>query len=166
MEALLLTLERILTRERDLFSEVLSIESMKTSAIMDRDGASLKELSEKQESLLEQVNQLENDREKTVAAIRKTAGRRVVDKTLNELMNAIGTAAARRITKGGRDLAVILRQLNDLNETNKKLINDNMDFFNILLSQLKNGTSLDTGYGCNGREENVRKSPLLFNQIA
>jgi len=57
-----------------------------------------------------------------------------------------------------------MMRLSRIQETNRVLIHDNMEYYNILLTGLRRDRSLDTGYGSDGREEENLKNSILFNQ--
>ena len=57
-------------------------------------------------------------------------------------------------------------KLQRLQETNQTLINDNMEYYNILLTGLRRSGPLDTGYGRDGKEEENLKNSILFNKTA
>jgi hypothetical protein len=42
-------------------------------------------------------------------------------------------------------------------------LNDNMEFYDILLSGLKNSSTLKSGYGKDGKEKGRVFNPVLFN---
>ena len=66
----------------------------------------------------------------------------------------------------GSELKGIMLKLRDRQENNGRLLQDNMEFFGILISDLKNSSSLKSGYGSDGKE-NVRVvNPVLFNTKA
>jgi hypothetical protein len=49
-------------------------------------------------------------------------------------------------------------------EGNKKLIDDNMEFFNIILSSLRKATSYETGYGPEGLAMRSASGAVLMNK--
>ena len=57
-------------------------------------------------------------------------------------------------------------RLSRIQDTNRVLISDNMEYYNILLTGLRRDPSLETGYGRDGREDEKLKNSILFNQTA
>lgn len=155
-------LESILTDETIIYQEIYNMEKEKTEAAVAKNGALIQELSSTQEKLIYRIEALESERGKMMNSLSSGAGYSE-GATLSEISSLIGGDASARIMKCGSELKNLILKLRDKQETNKKLLQDNIEFFEILLSDLKNSSSLKAGYGSDGKE-NVRVvNPVLFN---
>jgi len=86
--------------------------------------------------------------------------------SLSEIASRADSETSSKIIKSGTDLKKLLVKLRNRQDTNTKLLQDNMEFFSILMSDLKNSSSLKSGYGSDGRENNRVVNPVLFNTKA
>jgi len=159
----IMEMEHILEREEEIYREIYYIEEQKSSAIMDRDGERIEGLSAEQERLLRKVNSLEEKR-MGVAADYMAAKGMSPGSTLREITLTMENDTADRILKKGMGLKAILMRISQIQETNSGLLQDNMELYNIMLSGLRDTTSISTGYSSNGREENRVANPVLFNK--
>lgn len=166
MNDFLPALAMVLRHEREFFTAIYDIEERKTGAIMDRDGARLQELSNQQEDLLAHVAELEEERERLVKLCVPGAAQAKSLPSLREIVGDTPAAEGRAVLELGRETRELLVRLQGLYETNRRLIDDNLEFFNLFVSRLKTGTVLRTGYGSDGRQEGGFANPVLFNQTA
>jgi len=158
-------LERILEDEAMLYHEIYNLEKEKTDAVIEKNGVLIQELSSSQEKILFRIDALEAEREKVIARLSSDRGFRS-GVTLAEITSGIGDEVSSRIVKCGGILRDIIIKLRDKQETNRKLLLDNIEFFEILISDLKNSSSLKSGYGRDGKEQSRVVNPVLFNTKA
>ena len=156
---------KILENEMNIFKKLYSLEEDKTSAIIEHDGLLLDQISHDQEDLLKRIEAAESDRMKQMENYKKLRqGRDIV--SLKDFADSIGGLAGSRLKNHGRNLQEIISKLASLQKTNRKLIDDNMEYYNILLTGLRGGRSLDAGYSPEGKETETIKQSVLFNQTA
>ena len=86
--------------------------------------------------------------------------------SLSDITASMDESSADNMRLLGRNLKDVMVRLGRIQETNRVLINDNMEYYNILLTGLRRDRSLDIGYGSDGREEEILKNSILFNQKA
>ncbi|HPJ35367.1 MAG TPA: flagellar protein FlgN [Spirochaetota bacterium] len=158
-------LENILTEEAGLYREIYSLELDKTEAAIEKNGILIQEISAKQEELVCRIESLESVRAELTTFLAGDYGYRR-DVTLSEIASRADSETSSRIIKGGAELKELLIKLRNRQDTNIKLLQDNMEFFSILMSDLKNSSSLKSGYGSDGRENNRVVNPVLFNTKA
>jgi flagellar biosynthesis/type III secretory pathway chaperone len=84
--------------------------------------------------------------------------------SLRDIASNMDMPAAERLMHYGTELKKIIYRIKKLQETNNRLIKDNIDFFDILLSGLKNTAAMQTGYSQKGETQEVKSNPVLFNQ--
>ncbi len=156
---------RILEEEKGVFQKILSLEEAKTGAIVNQDGKLLGKISRDQEACLAVVSSLETERMNRLAGYNKSKYPGQENISMHKIAAAAG-ADGRRILAAGKDLRRVLAKIETLQATNSTLINDNMEFYNILLSGLRRGHPAESGYGSDGREEEKVAQAMLFNQTA
>ncbi len=157
---------RILKEETGLFEKLCSLEKDKTGAIVDHNGTLLEKISSEEEGLLGLIANLEASRLRHVDAYMKHRRIRNNLITLSDVAAAADNPVSENMLLLGRGLKEVMMKLGRLQETNRVLINDNMEYYNILLAGLRRNSTLDTGYGSDGREEEKLKNSILFNQTA
>jgi flagellar biosynthesis/type III secretory pathway chaperone len=166
MERQVIELEKILKDEAVIFEKLYSLEERKTRAILEHNGRLLEKISREQEGLLAGVHSLESDRVKRTVDSRKSGNTRKGKVTLNDIAGSAGGQSGARLSAIGKKIGDIITRLSNLLETNRMLINDNMEYYNVLLTGLRAGNKVDAGYSPEGKEEETLKQSLLFNQTA
>ncbi len=158
-------LKKILSEQNKIYSRICEMEEEKEVAIMSRDGDKLKELSTSQEKLLDSVDKLE---ERRMACIQNYIDENNISNsaslTLREFVDSMNDDSARFLLTLGVELREKLLKLKEKQETNAKLLDDNMEYFNILISGLKDSSMVRSGYEIDGKREGVITNPVLFNQ--
>ena len=155
---------RILKEEKGLFEKLCSLERNKTGAILDHNGRLLEKLSIEQEEILSSISKLEMDRIKHIENFKKHKHVRKVGISLSDITGMMDDSSADNMRLLGRNLKDVMIRLSRIQETNRILIHDNMEYYNILMTGLRRDRSLETGYGSDGREEEGLKNSILFNQ--
>jgi len=166
MENPVVALEKVLSREKELYESICSLESTKKEAIITRDGRTLERLSIDQERILVEVQQLEKRRSRLIDEYSykcrlNDLGR---DITLSDIVASMDEDSSLHLMRIGMDLKDALVRLKNLQELNGNLLKDTMEFYQILLSGLKNGISEEAGYGRDGKEEGRIAGSILFNK--
>ncbi|MBN1532624.1 MAG: flagellar protein FlgN [Spirochaetes bacterium] len=161
-------LEQVLSREKELYEEIFTLETGKKDAILKRDGKTLERLSTEQEKRIAEVQRIEESRIGIIERYR--AMERLDDLpreiSLRDVVGSMDEDSSKRLMRIGVDLKDLLCRLRDLQDMNGTLLNDTMEFYRILLSGIRSGVSLDSGYSKDGREEGKVAAPVLFNQTA
>lgn len=156
----------ILKEETGIFDTIYSLERSKTSAIIEHNGSLLEKLSREQEGLVSDIMALETLRMKRIQEYKKARLIRTQGVTLSDIAGGMKDSEAEQVRLIGRNLQEVMSRLRRLQETNLVLINDNMEYYNILVTGLRRSGPLDTSYGRDGREEETLKNSILFNITA
>lgn len=157
-------IEKVLRDEIDVYSGLYALEERKSDAIIDKDGRLLESISREQEGLLARVERLEEVR---VRLVREMAGPGPADgamPTLSDIARRADEGKAGHIVSIGMELKGLLSRLDALYRTNKRLIEDNLEFYEILLSGLKSTASISTGYSAGGMEKSRVSGSMIFNK--
>ncbi len=158
-------LENIMNLEREIYQEIYKIEEDKSEAIMKKSGRVIEELSVTQEKLLGKIETLENDRIKLMESYKKTHKLHPPHGgiTLQDIIDSTDDETASALKEAGVELKKILLKVKSIQDLNSRLIKDNMEFYDILISGLKNSSTLRSGYGRDGKEQGRVFNPVLFN---
>lgn len=163
MERHIADMGNILKKETTLFEKIFGLEQNKTNAIIEHNGKLIEKISMEQEELLTAVSALEIERMKNVDAYKREMRIRRELTTLTDITDTLKGTSGRNMAALGRELKDVMTRLSRVRDTNKVLINDNMQYYNILLTGLRRDPSLDTGYGHDGKEEENLRSSILIN---
>lgn len=165
MPQAVLKLENILKMERDIYQEIFYIEENKSEAILQKDGKTIEDLSIRQEKLLGKIEILEKERIKLMESYKKHIHLRLQGNeiTLQDIVASAGTEAASGLKKAGIELKNILLKVKNVQDMNTRLLKDNVEFYEILITGLKNSSTLRSGYGSDGKEKGRVFNPVLFN---
>ena len=166
MEKNIEVMTRILKEETGLFEKLCKLEKTKTGAIIEHDAKLLETISREQEDILGRISALENDRTKEMDDYRKHRHIHSHSFTLKDMAGVLEGTTATNVLTIGRNLKDVMLRLGRMQDTNRVLINDNMEYYNILLTGLRRDRSTETGYGRDGREDERLKNSILFNQTA
>jgi flagellar biosynthesis/type III secretory pathway chaperone len=156
-------MEKILEDELAAFELLYSLEENKTGAIINHDGKLLEKISRQQEVLIQKIQALEEDRIITIADFKRVQHYSGEMQTLKEISNVFENGTGRLMDIGGK-LRDMVGRLHKLQKTNGTLINDNMEYYNILRKGLKGKGMMHAGYSKEGKEEETHKQSILFNQ--
>ncbi len=161
-------IEKILAEELRIYTALYELEDNKGAAIMGKNGELIESLSMKQERLLERVANLEAERMRRIDeyAVQNRLDDLPRDVSLRDIVMAMDRDSRERILSLGMELKRLLQRLESLYRTNYKLIEDNLNFFNIMLSGLRSAVSVNTGYSEKGVEKSRVAGALLLNTKA
>lgn len=161
-------IERILIMQNSEYCEILKLEQGKGDAIIAKNGRLIQEISGKQDRILKNVESLEMERLAIISRyFPQLAGENDRGNiTLKDIAASLDSASSERILKLGSELKTLLLKVKAKQETNSAMLKDNIDYFDILISGLKNSSSLKSGYDRDGKEDERVVNPVLFNQRA
>lgn len=159
-------LEDILKQQILFYKQIVKIEEEKSNAIADRDGKQIEILSMEQEALLHQISKLEDERIKTISDYRELnhLDDIAANITLKDIVRSMDEDSTHKLMQYAMQLKKIMMKIKNLQQTNNTLISDNIEFFNILLSGLKESASVKTGYSKEGDSKQIVSNSVLFNK--
>lgn len=164
MESPVCELERILKKEQEIFERLASIEEEKTGTILAKDGIGLEAQAKEQEVLLAGINELEVKREASIAKYREEHHLDEKYVSLNDVISAMDEDSALKLMLCGMELKKTVLRMQSMSHTNNRLMEDNMEFFNILVSSLKNSVAPAAGYTADGCSPRMKGSSFIFNK--
>jgi len=159
-------LTNIIIEELGIFNHILMLEQEKSDAILNKNGTLLEKLSREQEKYLEKIDPIETARKKITGRYSgSTPGNTF---TLKDIASREGIPyslqADNPLVKKGNELKRILEKIKSRQDTNLRMINDNLEFFSQMLNELKDHVLPETGYGKNGIEKPKNANPLLVDK--
>ena len=160
----ILGIEKLLRDEIDLYSRLYALEESKSGAIIDKDGRLLESISREQEELLSRVEGLEEARSRLGRELVGSGPSGGTPPTLSDVARHMGEEPAKGLVSIGMELKALLTKLGSLHKTNKRLIEDNLEFYDILLSGLKNTASFSAGYSAGGLEKPRVSGSMIINK--
>jgi hypothetical protein len=155
-------LENVLCEELRVFSNILRLEREKSEAIIKRDGGLLEKLSKEQEDCLNMAVPLEKDRKKLTEQYSKNKSETTL--TLTDIADIEGMPDCLLVQTGDL-LKRTLEKIKSIQETNSKMINDNMEFFSKMVKKLKDCISFETGYGKKGMERTKTINSFILDRM-
>ncbi len=161
-------MEKILKEELEIYEQIYALEEQKSEAIMERDGKRLESISLNQERFLKLVERCEKRREEQIEHYRRSNNLDdlIMPATLKNVVHSMDEDSAHHLLRIGLDLKNLLVKFSKLQENNEKLIHDNLEFYDILISGLRNSNAMESGYDQDGCGDEKVKGPILFNQTA
>ena len=161
-------LHEILKEETALYKKIYDCEEAKSDAIIEKDGRMLETQSVQQEALLKSLSHIETSRAEFLAHLNAEYGitRDPVDLTVSMIASRFDSEYRSVLLDDAETLKGLVLRIQSLSETNMKMMNDNLRFFNMLLSDLKGKVSLKTGYTSKAVEEKSIDNPMIFNTMA
>ncbi len=161
-------MEKILQEELNIYEQIYFLEEQKSDAIIARDGKKMESISLDQEKLLKKIEKYEKKREKQIELYRTSnkLDEQVMPATLKNVVHSMDEDSAHHLLRIGLDLKNLLVRMNRLQRNNEKLIHDNLEFYDILVSGLRSSNSMESGYDRDGCEEEKISGSMIFNQTA
>lgn len=159
----ILALQEILESEYTLYRSLYDLEKEKSSAIVNRDGAAIESISQEQEALLNSISEFESRRKSLIEECsRSSHSEGDAEITLKDIA-AVDGDSSQKLLILGRMFRALLGKMRSLQETNQRLLRDNIEFFNMIMSGFKSSISA-RGYSENGVEESRVTDSIIFNQ--
>lgn len=164
MDSPVIALEKVLRKQKDIYERLSSIEEGKTNVIIKRDGQSLERLALEQEKLISEISVLETKRSELVKEYASANEfNELGEIPLSSIVRNMDEDSALRLTGIAFEIRKSALKTRSLSETNNRLIADNLEFFDILLTGIKSSARVAAGYTRDGESATVMKSALLFN---
>ena len=136
-------IENILQSEITVYEDILLLEEEKGRAILKKDGKLIEDISMRQESLVREIDDLEQERINAAACYRRhPLSPGSGDPTLNEIAAVMEGESGARLLEAGSELKGILKRITEIQGVNAQMIRDNIDFFEILIEGLKDSSTI------------------------
>ncbi|MEJ5363000.1 MAG: flagellar protein FlgN [Spirochaetota bacterium] len=157
-------LQSILLQEQEIYSRLVQLEEHKKEAITAFNGDLLFSLSKEQETLILNLEKLEKSRQQVIKAHVTGSAFQPHDMTLKDFITLTRMQDNENLVAQAQKLKSTIEKFARLHEANKKLINDNIEFFNVILTSLRKAVTIETGYGPEGLSKRSASGSVLMNK--
>lgn len=156
----LMQLESLLGEELRIFSNVLRLEKEKSEAIIKKDGNLMQKLSLEQENYLDKIPPLEKNRRDILNYYSRKNPKGNL--TLTDIASI--ESATDDLTQIGSLLKKTLDKIKSVQETNNKMMNDNLEYFRKIMKEIRQSVSIETGYSEKGIEKGKTLNSFILDK--
>ncbi|MCX8125014.1 MAG: flagellar protein FlgN, partial [Spirochaetes bacterium] len=142
---------------------LVELEEQKKDAIVAFNGDRLFSLSKEQEALLLDLEKLEKARQQNIKSYAKHHSVPPDSMTLKDFILLSRPLDNEDLFAKASELKSIIEKFARLHESNKKLISDNLELFNVILTSLRKAATVETGYGPKGITQRSASGAVLMN---
>ncbi len=150
-----------------IFRQLLKIEKMKNSLIINQEIEELKKVTDEEEKYLDEVAMKEKERESIVEKLfqkYKVNSERVLTALLKVLPDNVNDIK-QELRKQKCELIRNIKDLKKINSINNKILMDSIKFFNYAVNTLQSVDTITYTNGKDNRNEYISKSHLIDRQI-
>jgi flagellar biosynthesis/type III secretory pathway chaperone len=162
MAGLIEELVDTMTKENDIYKELIPIADEKTRVIIKNDLDALQKITEREQLTIEKINTLERRREEVIINIGTVLSRDPKELNMKELIRVMGKQPQeqRRLEKIHDELKETLQRLVTINDRNKELINQSLEMiqFNMNLIQSTRMAPGVNNYTRSAGESSIRQA--------
>ncbi|MBN1499828.1 MAG: flagellar protein FlgN [Spirochaetes bacterium] len=150
-----------------LYSKLEEIENRKNTAILNKNGKILKDITAEEEFVIKEIDFAEKKRIGIVEKYMKNnhINAASANPSLKELTQSMDMSSANRITELGMRLKTSVLNIKSINDVNMKMMKDNVEIFRIMVDGLKGAVAKNDAYSNRGEHRvDQMKGPLIFNK--
>ncbi|MDL2273049.1 flagellar protein FlgN [Oscillospiraceae bacterium OttesenSCG-928-G22] len=152
VNGLITKLVELLSRERDLYREILELSKKKQDVVASGNIEELDEVVKKEQLLLVRLGDLERKRKGAIEEIAAAISKAPDDLVLSDLLPHCSAEQKAEIETVQSELQETLREQIELNEINHKLINSKLQYINFTIDMMSGGQATNN-YGASGKEQ-------------
>ena len=151
----------VLNNEAELYREVLKISNKKTRIIVEGKAAELEELTRKEQTLIFQIADLEEIREKLVVKFSEYYKKNVSELTVSIIASMLPQGKAQKLRGILAELSKTLKDIKEANNLNAKLIKNSLEYIDFSINLLTGAEVSGNLYGNSGQANDGRKRNFL-----
>lgn len=155
------SLIEVLNNEAALYKGILKIAKNKTDVIIGGKVSELENIVKLEQYIILQLSKLEEEREELVDKLSVQLSVDASDITLSSLEKLLPKEQAERLESCHKMLPEIVRDLDQANVLNSKLIKNSLDYIDFSINVLMNAGSAGSTYGNSGQSNDLKKRNLL-----
>jgi len=140
----------ILTREVEIYQEVLKISKDKTELIVEGKINELDNMTKMEQAFVIDIGKLETLREKVVKGLSDDIGLNPSDITISEIINHLDKEQAQELEICKNNLLSIINEVKTVNDLNSKLIQNSIDYINFSINVLSSIPETNNNYSNTG----------------
>lgn len=153
----------VLAKERDIYREALTIAEEKKAIIIDGKIKELEKMTAREQALVASLVKLENMRGKILEDLVRSLQVEHVN-SLNDLMVYLDEGSKSKIEQVKIELGQTVRDLQDKNELNGKLIEQSLDLVNLNI-ELMGALEADGRYTPNASDKKSKSSSIFDAKV-
>lgn len=150
-------LTEILDKEASIYEAILKLSREKTDIIANGKVTELEGITRVEQSMILQLGQLENEREKIVGEIAAQQGTAAEDITISKLGEILPKEQSEELKNRQQKMTGIINDLRHTNEVNSKLIKNSLDYIDFSVNVLTNAGFAGDIYGKSGNSNDSEK---------
>jgi flagellar biosynthesis/type III secretory pathway chaperone len=147
----------VLNKETAMYEEILKLSKNKTNIIVEGKVNELESLTKLEQSIILKLGILENEREKLLEGLAAQLGIKASDITLSGLEKMLSGEQKEKMTECRQKLPKLLKDLNDANVLNSKLIKNSIDYIDFSINLLTNAGPAGNTYGNSGLSRDSKR---------
>lgn len=151
MNNLVSELTAVISKEAQLYADMLTISDKKTEIIVAGRVSELEEMVKTEEMLVLNISKYEFAREDIVEKIAAQLKVSSDTLTVSELVAKLDAEQAKELDAIRKSILDIIDKLKDKNEVNSKLIKNSLEFINFSINILSNVENESNNYGSTGQ---------------
>lgn len=158
----LVSIYKNLNEQTEAYQQLLELEKDKRDAIIDRAGFALQNLSQKEETLIHNLDKKESLRVNAVSRL-ATVLSRDVPENITALLKwpEIDPSIKVKIESSANELKGIVQSLREFSTSNQVLLSDSQEFFQALISAVSIEESV--AYGTEGSTKTKTKKAIIVD---
>lgn len=151
----------VLANEAELYREVLKISHEKTRIIVEGKVAELDGLNRQEQTLIFQIADLEEIREKIVVKFAEYYKKDAPTLTVSIIAGMLPQEKARQLQDVLAELSKLLKEIKEVNTLNAKLIKNSLEYIDFSVNLLTGVEASGNLYGNSGQTNDGRKKNFL-----
>lgn len=148
----------VLQKECEIYQDLLKIAGNKTDILIQGKVDELRTMTEVEQTLVMKVGKLEITRGELTEQIATQMGVEDKDITISEIIKHISGDAKKELKACTQEIVKVIKQLNDISQSNQQLINQSLDYINLSINLISNthegNTYSDKGQSTKGEKKN------------
>jgi len=141
----------VLGKESALYGDILKLSKSKTDVIVKGRIAELENITRLEQDMILRISKLEDAREKLTEKLSKQLGADSSFVNVTSLRKLLPEEQAGRLGKSNTVLSGILKELDDTNTLNSKLISNSLEYINFSINLLAGAAAESNLYGNSGQ---------------
>ena len=155
------SLIQVLEQEAKSYEYVLMLSKQKTDVIIKNKVTELENIVKTEHSLTIKLGKLEAMRENYIMNIAEFIKKDASNITISELIKYIEFKLAKRLKSIQEKIMSIIKELKKVNELNKELIKNSLDYLNFSLNLITTVGAVNNNYGNNGQISQGKKRNIF-----
>lgn len=155
----------ILKAEKGIYAEILSLSEKKRDVIIRNDIAELDMIVREEHKMLRMLGEQERRREETLGKIAKVMNADPMTLTASQILEKSSPTTKARFNSIINELSSVLSKQRELNETNKQLIENNLEYINGVIAAVVMGEVKNNTYNVKGNRNSKQQRNIIDQSV-